>query len=149
MNVDRIVFWIRLLAWAALDFFAGSGDRPPEDEETGDRIAPWFKPERIQVWIVIVARAALNAVNGVEPPVERSAAVGSGRFWPWFKPERIQFWVQLIARFVLAVIDELGGSEEAGSEEAGSEETGKSGERSNGPAPSGAAASEEVDNPGV
>ncbi len=132
MNVDRIVFWIRMIAWAILDVVTG-----------GDRLNPWFKPERIQFWAAI-ARAALTAVEGVVPgtpdrPAERSGAQNrSSALWPWFKPERIQFWLQLIARFVVAVIDELN--------EGASEETGKSGETSGAPAPADTPASEEADN---
>ncbi len=127
MNVDRIVFWIRLIAWAILDVVNALGDEPGTGKSAGGP-AQGFKPERIQIWLGIFARAALTAVEGVGAP----PAVAS------FKPERIQFWLKLIARFVLAVFGELS-----------DEETGKSGERSSGPAPTGATASEEADNQGV
>ncbi len=146
MNLDRVLFWIRLIAQAILDVLNVLDDDPGDGEESVGDPPPGFKPERIQVWIGIFARAAVEAVEGVgAPPPEPSGAETAGAvrsgFWTTFKPERIQFWLQLIARFVLAVIAGV-------SEERVSEETGKSGERSGGPAPTGAAASEEADNQG-
>ncbi len=150
MNLDRVLFWIRLIAWGILDVLNALDDDPGNGEpafrqaNVGDP-DEGFKPERIQVWIGILARAALQAVEEVgAPPPEKSGArsIGAGAppasrrtgRWEKFKPERIQFWLGLIARFVLAVIAGV------------NEETGKSGERSVGPAPTGAPASQEADN---
>ena len=94
MNVERIFYWIRLAAEVILEIFDRPGTRVPE-----------MKPERIQIWVVIVARAALQTLEGA-----RSGTA------PEMKPERIQFWLGLIARFVLAVIAGANG------------ETGKSGD---------------------
>ncbi len=140
MNLDRVVFWIRLIAWAILDVLNALDDDPGNGEKSFGNPEEDFKPERIQVWIGIVVRAALQAVEEVgAPPPERSGArsIGASRrpgLWTTFKPERIQFWFGLIARFVLAVIAGI------------NEETGKSGERATGPAPTGAPASQEADN---
>ncbi len=118
MNLDRFVFWIRLIGWAILDVLnalPGYGE-----ESLGDDPPSGFKPERIQVWIGIFARAALTAVEAVgPPPAEPAAESARAGFGTTFKPERIQFWIKLIAQLMLAVVDELGTSEE----------TGKSGER--------------------
>ncbi len=134
MNLDRTLFWIRLIAWAILDVVNGLGDEADTDVASVGGPPSGFKPERIQVWLGVLARAALSAVEGVGAPPPEEPGVTTAGFATGgsvaFKPERIQFWLQLIARFVLAVI----------------EETGKSGERSDGPAPTGATASEEVDN---
>ncbi len=126
MNLDRVVFWIRLISWAILDVLNNlDGDPGSGPESLGDGPPSGFKPERIQVWIGIFARAALKAVDevGAPPPEADNAAVqrAPASFWPTFKPERIQFWFRLIASFVLAVVDGL------------SEETGKSGEPSGAP----------------
>jgi hypothetical protein len=94
MNVERIFYWIRLAAEVILEIFDRPGTSVPE-----------MKPERIQIWVVIVARAALQTLEGA-----RSGTA------PEMKPERIQFWLGLIARFVLAVIAGANG------------ETGKSGD---------------------
>ncbi len=131
MNLDRIIFWIRLIAQAILDILDVLDDQPGTGVESLDDPPPGFKPERIQVWIGIFARAALKAVDEVGPPPEESGVESAGAFsgaglGTHFKPERIQFWIKLIARFVMAVFRGRSGV---------SEETGKSG-----------AASEEVDN---
>ncbi len=145
MNVDRIVFWIRLIAWAILDVLNVLNDEPGAGKSAGGP-PQGFKPERIQVWLGIFARAALDAVEGVgAPPPEPSGEEKAG-FTANFKPERIQFWLKLIARFVLAVIEAAPPGGPGGRNAVLSEETGKSGERSHGPAPTGATASEEVDN---
>ena len=94
MNVEALFFWIRVVARAILEVFPGV--RP-------GAVGPEMKPERIQIWLPILARAALRATD-------------AGGNAPEMKPERIQFWLQLIARFVLAVIAGANG------------ETGKSGE---------------------
>ncbi len=126
MNLDRVVFWIRLIAWGILDVLNGLDDEPGDGDETGGDVYPWFKPERIQIWISILARAALTAIEGVVPPERSGVQSSSSALWPSFKPERIQFWLTVFARFVLAVIDGLNDDV--------SEETGKSGERSAAPA---------------
>ncbi len=124
MNVETILFWIRLIAQAIHEVLDGLEEGPGDGEESGGDIHPAFKPERIQFWVGIFARAAVRAIDevGAPPPdsgAENAAAVRSSGLWPSFKPERIQFWLKLIARFVVAVID-LASSEE---------ETGKSGEQ--------------------
>ena len=107
MNVERIFHWVRLVAGLILEVFP----QPPEVGEEavfGPGPAPNMKPERIQFWLRIVARAALEALDGV----------GAGSASK-MKPERIQFWLELIARFVLAVVAGANG------------ETGKSGDPNN------------------
>jgi hypothetical protein len=94
MNVEHIFFWIRQVAEVILAVFDPPGAAAPE-----------MKPERIQFWLVVLARAALETLDEVE---SGSAAE--------MKPERIQFWLGLVARFVLAVIAGANG------------ETGKSGD---------------------
>ncbi len=133
MNLDRTVFWIRLIAWAILDILNGLDGGPEEDEETVGDVTPWFKPERIQVWIGVLAEAALKAVDEVgAPPAERPGAQSAG-LWPSFKPERIQFWLKLIAQFVLAVVDAMSPGKPGGTTAAlAGEETGKSGEPGSG-----------------
>ncbi len=117
MNVDRIVFWIRLFAQVILDVLNALADEPGTGKKAAGGPSQGFKPERIQVWLGIFARSALTAVEGVDAPSPEVSGKRQAGFTTTFKPERIQFWLKLIARFVLAVISELG-----------SEETGKSGE---------------------
>ena len=140
MNLDRILFWIRLIGQAILDILDVLDDEPGTGVESLEEPPPGFKPERIQVWIGIFARAAVQAVDEVGPPPEESGVESAGAFSgagvaargpSHFKPERIQFWLKLIARFVMAVFRGRSGV---------SEETGKSGARS------GVPAFEEVDN---
>ena len=123
MNVKNIFFWIRLVAELILEVFPGN--RPP-DGEPGDgpgngkdfgHPSPQMKPERIQIWLRILARAALEAIDAVVVPEDDGDGTGEE-----MKPERIQFWVGFVALFVLSVIAGV------------SEETGKSGERAGEPA---------------
>ena len=118
MNLDRIIFWIRLIGQAILDILDVLDDEPGNGVESLGEPPPGFKPERIQVWIGIFARAVVQAIDEAgAPPVEsgeEAAGLGTN-----FKPERIQFWLKLIARFVMAVFRGRSGV---------SEETGKSGE---------------------
>jgi hypothetical protein len=112
MNVIDILWWIRLLAQVILDVFGDPNGGPG----SGGRFVgpvPEMKPERIQIWLGILAQAAIEAIDEVLPE--------EGEVGPEMKPERIQFWLRLIARFVLAVIDGASG------------ETGKSGESAAGP----------------
>ncbi len=119
MDVNRILFWIHLIAQAIVDILEalpGDGEESLGDPPSG------FKPERIQVWIGIFARAVVQAIDEAgAPPVESgeesAGAFAGARLGVNFKPERIQFWLKLIARFVLAIFDGIG------------EETGKSGEQ--------------------
>ena len=107
MNVDTIFHWLRLVALVILDIFgADEDDRSSGEESVG--LPPGMKPERIQVWLRIIARAVLAAFEEV--------GWDGGENAPEMKPERIQFWVRLIARFVLEVFAGASG------------ETGKSGE---------------------
>ena len=112
MNVERIFHWIRLLARVILEV---APSPPGVGEESAFDPSPpsGMKPERIQVWLRILAQAALDALDGVGVPPENGGSAIE------MKPERIQFWLGLIARFVLAVIAGANG------------ETGKSGETEN------------------
>ena len=106
MNVERIFFWIRLLSQVIPEIF----DRVEEETPGEGEEVPWnpgteMKPERIQFWLRILARAALQTLDGF---------AGGGQE---MKPERIQFWLELITDFVVAVFAAV------------DEETGKSGER--------------------
>ena len=90
MNVQRIFFWIRLVAELILEVFPGVEVRPPGDEPPGDgeenvgNPAPEMKPERIQFWLRILARAALEAIDAVV--VAEDDCVGGGEE---MQPERI------------------------------------------------------------
>ena len=107
MNVERILYWIYLVAQVILDVL-GADEEPGEGEESLD-LPPGMKPERIQVFLRICARAILAAF------AEVGWTPGGEELAPEMKPERIQFWLRLIARFVLEVIAGVNG------------ETGKSG----------------------
>ena len=108
MNVERILYWIYLVAQVILDVL-GADEEPGEGEESLD-LPPGMKPERIQFWLRVFARAVIAAFDEVRWPEEGEEIA------PEMKPERIQFWLRLIARFVLEVIAGVNG------------ETGKSGD---------------------
>ena len=91
MDLERFFVWIRLVAQVVLEVVGRLDDLE-------------MKPERIQIWIGIVARAVLYALDGVGGPGTE------------MKPERIQFWLRIAYRFVVAIFD------------GANEETGKSGE---------------------
>ena len=79
MNLNRVLFWIHLIARAILDVLNVLDNDPGDGEESVGDTPPGFKPERIQVWIGIFARAALEAVEGVgAPPPEASVAEAAG-----------------------------------------------------------------------
>ena len=107
MNVERIFFWIRLVAEVILEVFDRADEQPPGEEGLRWNPGPGteMKPERIQVWLRILARAALDVLEDF---------AGGGQE---MKPERIQFWLELITDFVVAVFEAI------------DEETGKSGEQ--------------------
>ena len=91
MNLEQLIHWIRLVAQVVLEVVGRLDDLE-------------MKPERIQIWIGIVARSVLYALDGVGGPGAE------------MKPERIQFWLRIAYRFVVAIFDAV------------NEETGKSGE---------------------
>ncbi len=126
MNVQRIFYWLRVGAGVILGILDWLEELEEDGEHGDDLFRPEFKPERIQLWLGILARATLETLDEVGAPPdegEENGGLFAARGSAQFKPERIQFWLELIARFVVAVFN-------AANEE---KETGKSGERSDGP----------------
>lgn len=114
MTVERIFFWLRLVFQAVLDILNAVDDEPGNGPQNVTRGPSGFKPERIQVWLRILAQAGLEAIDDVTQP---GNGPGSVAIRPEFKPERIHFWLRLIVRFVMEIFEGI------------SEETGKSGEQ--------------------
>lgn len=64
MNVDRILFWIRLVVQAALDILNALDQEQGTGEESVFDPPSGFKPERIQFWLKLIFRFVLAAVRG-------------------------------------------------------------------------------------
>ena len=69
MDVNRILFWIHLIAQAIVDILEalpGDGEESLGDPDSG------FKPERIQFWLKLIARFVLAVFSGVREETGKS-----------------------------------------------------------------------------